>query len=388
MEHAKQCWFCKLSKLYTDFGRNPGCKDGLNHFCVDCWNNFYVPNDGENSLKCLKCNMLKPLSEFYRVHGIGAYGPWCNSCRDMFIGKHVSSKPPKLPKPPRRYICSKCREKKDISEFSQTPNGIRSQKCNQCCEKIANKTLAKKKFAEAEQQRKESPRHKRHLHRLQNTGTQICNNCNIEKPLTEFNKDSSELLGVHGTCKICRQLKAKQKLDKQKMGIPANYFRCTKCKTVKPVAEFTKNLQKKRGYDFWCKECSKERKRKWNRAEPWEKKIIHGCRSRASKKGVPFNMKPEDLYDHTGSLPIFCPIFPDTRLDYKAGPNHRAWASVDRKIPALGYVSDNVWVVSMAANTWKSNGGSEKDKIIIKKLMRNNNKTKTLYNSTQISLFE
>ena len=116
-------------------------------------------------------------------------------------------------------------------------------------------------------------------------------------------------------------------------------------------------------------EKDKKRKRDHDRNRSWEQKSAANCNARAREKGLPRGMKPSDLYDLTGKLPEFCPIFPHIRLDYHQGPDRRCWASVDRKVPTLGYVTDNVWVVSMAANIWKSNGSNPEERKKIVALM-------------------
>lgn len=113
-----------------------------------------------------------------------------------------------------------------------------------------------------------------------------------------------------------------------------------------------------------------QRKRAHDQNRPWEFKARENCRKRAREKSVPFNMRASDLLlPTTSALPEFCPIFPHIRLDYAQGPDRRLWASVDRVVPALGYVTGNVWVVSQAANTWKSNGSNPQERAIITKLM-------------------
>lgn len=133
-----------------------------------------------------------------------------------------------------------------------------------------------------------------------------------------------------------------------------------------------------------------QRKRSHDRNKPWEFKAREHCRKRAREKSLPFDMRASDLLStNTGKLPEFCPIFPHIRLDYTHGPDRRCWASVDRKVPELGYTSANVWVISMAANTWKSNGSNPQERKIISQIMtrkiKTENKTKLL---NQPSLFE
>ena len=112
----------------------------------------------------------------------------------------------------------------------------------------------------------------------------------------------------------------------------------------------------------------------------WEK--------RAKDKGVPFAMNASDLVDiATGLLPTHCRIFPHIKLDYDAGPDHRYWASLDRIAPELGYTSGNIWVISNAANMWKSNGSNPAERKRIVEIMTGF-PSKAVNNQDQISLFD
>src|SRR5208282_2653860 len=135
------------------------------------------------------------------------------------------------------------------------------------------------------------------------------------------------------------------------------------------------------------KDRDRQRKREHDRLKPWQDKAVTNCHARARQKGVPRGMKGSDLLDpKTGALPVFCPIFPHIRLDYNQGPDRRCWASVDRKVPELGYVTGNVWVISLAANTWKSNGSSPLERARITSLMSPIKTNRKIIESNQIPL--
>jgi len=70
---------------------------------------------------------------------------------------------------------------------------------------------------------------------------------------------------------------------------------------------------------------------------------------RAKKKHVPFNIELSDVI-----IPAFCPLLgiPIRKSKKSLSPNS---PSLDRIIPALGYVKGNVRVISHKANTAKSN---------------------------------
>lgn len=77
------------------------------------------------------------------------------------------------------------------------------------------------------------------------------------------------------------------------------------------------------------------------------KKAITNARLRARKKGIPFSLTAADI-----ELPEVCPV-----LGTPFGRGRRAGRtnlSLDRVIPARGYVPGNVRVISWRANSLKS----------------------------------
>ena len=83
--------------------------------------------------------------------------------------------------------------------------------------------------------------------------------------------------------------------------------------------------------------------------------LFRSAKYRANKSGLPFNLELRDII-----LPKRCPVL-RTVLDYSTKkrtvkPNS---PSIDRVIPALGYVKGNVNVISHRANTIKQNASVE-----------------------------
>lgn len=83
--------------------------------------------------------------------------------------------------------------------------------------------------------------------------------------------------------------------------------------------------------------------------------MVTRARARAKEKGVPFNLKATDI-----TIPDLCPYIgmplEKTTGSNTAQPNS---PSIDRIVPALGYVRGNVEVISHLANTMKSNATKE-----------------------------
>lgn len=92
----------------------------------------------------------------------------------------------------------------------------------------------------------------------------------------------------------------------------------------------------------------KATKARWKIENP-EKYLWRTAKSRAQKKGIPFSITVEDI-----AIPEKCPALgtPFKRCTQQA-------ASLDRVVPALGYVPGNVQVISRRANTIKHNASAK-----------------------------
>lgn len=67
-------------------------------------------------------------------------------------------------------------------------------------------------------------------------------------------------------------------------------------------------------------------------------------RSRAKQLGIPFDLDEQDIV-----IPVLCPI-----LNVPFVAPGRYAPTLDRKVPALGYIKGNVWVVTKLANVMKN----------------------------------
>ena len=81
---------------------------------------------------------------------------------------------------------------------------------------------------------------------------------------------------------------------------------------------------------------------------------IHaGPKYRAKKEGLPFDLKLEDI-----KVPEFCPVLGIPLISSKGGMTDNS-PTLDKLIPSLGYVKDNVRVISNRANRIKSDATYE-----------------------------
>ena len=98
---------------------------------------------------------------------------------------------------------------------------------------------------------------------------------------------------------------------------------------------------------FYCRTCQKE-----NRSHSAPEYLLYwSAQARARKKGLPFTIKMADIH-----VPDTCPILgiPLQRQRGRGGSTSNS-PSLDQIVPGLGYVPENIQVISHRANTIKSN---------------------------------
>lgn len=84
-----------------------------------------------------------------------------------------------------------------------------------------------------------------------------------------------------------------------------------------------------------------------------ERRMVVAARAVAKKKKLPFNLVYTDI-----AIPSHCPVL-GIELINRKGPRSDYSPSLDRIIPALGYVKGNVMVISWRANRIKQDSTSD-----------------------------
>ena len=157
-----------------------------------------------------------------------------------------------------------------------------------------------------------------------------CSVCFEEKEISNFDKYSKNFSygdGHKGFCKDCRRKRARKSYNKNK-----EYRRACARKGGK---SWTPEKPRKRGPNRMCTQCMKS----------------------ARNIGVPFSLTPEDIV-----IPEKCPVL-DIPLEFSKDRKRKDnTPSVDRLIPELGYVSENIRVISWKANQLKNDMSLEQCK--------------------------
>lgn len=108
-----------------------------------------------------------------------------------------------------------------------------------------------------------------------------------------------------------------------------------------------------------------KRSTKYYEKNPY-KRLLHGAKKRAKKKGIPFSITLNDIDTQLKICPILkIPLFFTTSQGNGGRSNT---PSIDRVDPQKGYVPGNVRIISHAANSWKKNFTKEQVESLLKYL--------------------
>ena len=151
---------------------------------------------------------------------------------------------------------------------------------------------------------------------------------------------------------------------------PNGYYFCGCCEQTLPNSNFyDKKKTNKYGYKPHqiCRSCSREKARRSMRKNSSSsrenyhknphKKIFMNLKSRATAKNIPFNLDISDIV-----IPVICPVLNIPIIPFSKSDNS---PSVDRLIPALGYVKGNINIISNRANRIKSDATLEEIEAIV-----------------------
>lgn len=157
----------------------------------------------------------------------------------------------------------------------------------------------------------------------------ICNSCHTEKPRSDFS-------GSSGKCRICRNtiLRLQRLANKDEVN-RKNRESYQRNKTAR------RKHQKK--YETKVQELTRIDK-------DWHAKyLVKAARVRARKLKVPCNLKYGDII-----VPTHCPIL-GIELAKNIGSMGNNSATIDRIVPEIGYVKENIIIISCKANRAKAN---------------------------------
>lgn len=157
--------------------------------------------------------------------------------------------------------CSKCREIKNIDDFSYSIN--QKDGFNHTCKVCSN--IQNKIFNEI------------YKNKIDKTSriSKICFKCKIEKEITLFPKETKSPDGYSYKCKKCHIQNTKERRNKYKIineqrgGFDKDLKekKCKICNEIKEINHFVLSIYRKDGFNSYCKECNNIYYRKLTKQE-------------------------------------------------------------------------------------------------------------------------
>jgi hypothetical protein len=240
--------------------------------------------------------------------------------------------------------------------------------------------------------------------------TKHCSKCKEDKVLDHFYKNLDSRDGLHPWCKTCSKAARKRRYDNKAHVVLAREIKqaddiaktiekhCTKCKTLKPISEYSRYMSRSRGERIRssCKVCEEARAEKYRNAnrvalnsrdrrrkqkafelggEALLKQVLSGrtghFRRESIEHGLPMpNINTAYLvqlyHDQDGKCYY---TGQPLRFGRRLGVQQADSMSVDKKDPALGYVKDNLVLCTLESNICKGRKTVEEFKTYIKAIL-------------------
>lgn len=193
--------------------------------------------------------------------------------------------------------------------------------------------------------------------------TKECNNCEEEKTLDCFNKNSSGRLGLHNSCKSCRSSERK-KLDFKRTNKETKL--CLSCNIELPTTNYNSAKSSSDGLQTYCKECHTVKTyTNLSRFKPFMKNLFGEIKYNAKTRDIKVEITLEDLFELYEKQDGKC-MYSGVRMthnkmpsgkvkDYRSETTNPYNISVDRIDSTKDYTKENIQMVAVSVNHMKWN---------------------------------
>ena len=260
----KRCSRCRAVKPHSDFHRNRGMHDGYYAYCRACSIarkqearvRAGLPPvqriDRTQEQRCVRCRTVKPLHAFPpNRNDASRPSTTCLDCRAAWrraCGWPVDEDWDRQIDRTREKRCGRCRSVKPLADFAQDRHSRdgRQNRCRACCAVALRATRLRKGLPVRPRWDDSS---------LDRTQEKRCSRCHTVKPLADFYRKRRSADGHTSSCRAC---------DAQRPAsapVARATKRCYACKAVKPVGEFNRHRSHADGHSSYCRRCDNARSR-------------------------------------------------------------------------------------------------------------------------------
>ncbi len=227
------------------------------------------------------------------------------------------------------------------------------RKENGLCTYCGNKSRSAKTNCEScKNKRSESVKKYRHNNKI-NFNKSVSNRYELKKTNNSCTRCSSPPESGKSLCLKCRsQVTSIQKKNYIK-NVDNNV--CVNCRKVSEIGVICDSCKSKR-YVYYSDTNVQEHQR-FYRENNWQKILFSTLKARAVKKNIYVcpDLSLEDIPNPSGKS---CPIF-GSKFTIGYGSKSDFSATVDRIDPSIGYIKNNIQLISSLANTIKNNASYE-----------------------------
>jgi hypothetical protein len=129
--------------------------------------------------------------------------------------------------------------------------------------------------------------------------------------------------------------------------------KCHRCGEFKDMeTEYNKSSSNRYGVQSTCRDCDKQKQLECRFKYP-ARQLFKSARRRAKDQGLPFTITEDDIV-----IPEYCPVL-GYKLKMSTGGTAPNSPSLDKIVPARGYVPGNIQVISQRANLMKYDASIE-----------------------------
>lgn len=144
---------------------------------------------------------------------------------------------------------------------------------------------------------------------------------------------------------------------------------CNTCREKKPLTDFHKHRSRLGGVSDECKECTSSRHRMKYAIDGWKgHEKLKDLKRTAKRCNVPFNLTSQDIQNAFDRQKGLCYY---SKIPMEKKTNSTYGISVDRIIPANGYVPENIALCCYIINVMKLDMSYEVFLNMCKKIVKN-----------------